>query len=454
MNRIAFAVLWIQIFILPWELFLTFQETAYLPRIGSLGRVVGLVLLPLVVLDVLDRGGKVRPLGAFHLFTIAFVWWAGMSLFWSLDPEETWVKVQTYAQLALLTWMIWELAPTQKRQRSLLAAYVLGAYVSTVDTIVQFFNGSLENSARFAATGFNPNDLGFTIVLAMPMAWYLALTQQGKLGRWLNLLYLPLGMTAVLLTASRGAFIPAVVSLLIIPLTLPGTHSWSMRGAILGLVLISVVVLQDVIPAYSWERLAATRAEIESGEFGDRSQIWKAGLQVFEQHPLAGVGAGAFGAAVEPILGDPRGAHQTFLSVLVGQGLIGLLLFLAMFVAAGAPVWRMPSLPRAFWSVLLLTLAIGLQPRTWDYRKPVWFILAVLATHAAQTEYGRSRAGALQWLSLRWRHRKETSTRPDHPWREHLLRRFDARERDARSGLPPLSGPRSTSSHRAGRGTA
>jgi O-antigen ligase len=124
---------------------------------------------------------------------------------------------------------------------------------------------------------------------------------------------------------------------------------------------------------------------------------------VFEEHPLAGVGAGAFGAAVKPILGEPRGAHQTFLSVLVGQGLIGLLLFLAMFVTAAASVWRMPSLPRAFWSVLLLTLAIGLQPRTWDYRKPVWFILAVLAAEAAQTEYGRSRAKALQWFFLRSR---------------------------------------------------
>jgi O-antigen ligase len=406
MNRIAFGALWVQIFILPWELFLTFQETAYLPRIGSLSRVVGFVLLPLVVLDVLDRGGKVRPLGIFHLVTAGFVWWAGMSLFWSLDPEETWVKVQTYVQLAILTWIIWELAPTQKRLRSLLAAYVLGAYVSTIDTLAQLFRGSLEDGARFAATGFNPNDLGFTLVLAMPMAWYLALERGGRLATSLNLLYLPLGMAAVLLTASRGAFIPALVSLLIIPWTLPA-HSWPMRGAILGLILASVLVLQDVIPAYSWERLSAARTEIETGEFGDRSQIWEAGLHVFERHPIVGVGAGAFEAAVEPILGAPRSPHQTFLSVLVGQGIIGLLLLLAMFAAAGASVWRMPSLPRAFWSVLLLTLAVGLQPRTWDSRKPVWFILGVLAAQGAATEHGRSGERALQRVSLRWRARRE-----------------------------------------------
>jgi O-antigen ligase len=406
MNRIAFGALWVQIFILPWELFRTFQETAYLPRIGSLSRIVGFALLPLVLLDVLNRGGKVRPLGLFHLVTAGFVWWAGMSLFWSLDPEETWEKLWTYAQLAVLTWMIWELAPTQERQRSLLWAYVLGAYVSTIDTLAQFLRGTLEDSIRFAATGFNPNDLGFTLVLAMPMAWYLALARRGKFATWVNLLYLPLGMTAVLLTASRGAFIPALVSLLIIPWTLPA-HSWPMKGAISGLILASVLVLQDVIPAYSWERLAAASTEIETGEFSDRSQIWQAGLHVFEEHPIVGVGAGAFGAAVEPILGAPRAPHQTFLSVLVGQGIIGLLLFLAMFAAAGAAIWRMPSLPRAFWSVLLLTLAVGLQPRTWDYRKPVWFILGVLAAQAAATEYGRSGSRVLHGVPLRWRVRRE-----------------------------------------------
>jgi hypothetical protein len=389
MNRIAYGLLWFQVFILPWELFRTFQETAYLPRIGTLGRIVGFVLLPLVFLDILDRGGRVRPLGLFHVATVAFVWWAGMSLFWSLDPEETYEKLWTYLQLAVFTWLIWELARTETRQLGLLQAYVLGAYVSAFDTVAKFLSGSLSHAARFAATGFNPNDLGFTLVLALPMAWYLALARRGKLVRWVNLLYLPIGMAAVLLTASRGAFIPAVVSLLIMPWTL-SKHSWPMRAAVCGLVLASALVLNNVIPVYSWERLAAATSEIETGEFSDRAGIWQAGVKLFQQHPVAGVGAGAFGAAVEPILGERRAPHQTFLSVLVGQGLIGLFLFFAMFAVAVAPVPRMPGLTRTFWTVILLTLAVGLQPRTWDYRKPLWFILGVLAAQAAATVYGRA----------------------------------------------------------------
>jgi O-antigen ligase len=412
MNRLAFGALWVQVFILPWELFRTFQQTADLPRIGSLGRVVGIVLVPLVVLDVLDRGGRVRPLSLFHVVTAAFVWWAGMSLFWSLDPEETWEKLWTYAQLAVLIWLIWELARTEERQMSLLQAYVLGAYVSAIDTLAQFLEGPLDDPTRFAATGFNPNDLGFVLVLAIPMAWYLALARRGKVATWLNLLYLPIGMGAVLLTASRGAFIPAIATLLIIPLTLPG-RSWPMKGAICCLLVASGLWLQSLIPEYSWERLANATGEVESGDFSSRAPIWRAGLRVFEEHPILGVGAGAFGAAVEPILGEARAPHQTFLSVLVGQGLIGLLLFLAMFVVVIAPVRWMPSLPRAFWSILLLTLAIGLQPRTWDYRKPLWFILGMLAAQAAVTESGRSGVRATLRASVRsrvWREDGESAT--------------------------------------------
>jgi O-antigen ligase len=400
MNRIAYGLLWFQVFILPWELFRTFQETPYMPRIGSLGRIVGFVLLPLVLLDVLDRGGRVRPLGLFHAVTGAFVWWAGMSLFWSVDPEETWEKLLTYAQLAVFTWLIWELARTETRQLGLLQAYVCGAYVSAFDTVAKFLDGSLSQAARFAATGFNPNDLGFTLVLALPMAWYLALAARGKLATWLNLLYLPLGMGAVLLTASRGAFIPALISLLIMPWTL-SKHSWPMRAAICALVLASALVLNNVIPVYSWERLAAGTSEIETGEFSDRAQIWQAGVEVFEHHPVAGIGAGAFAAAVEPILGDRRAPHQTFLSVMVGQGLIGLFLFLAMFATAVAPIPRMPGITRTFWTVILLTLAVGLQPRTWDYRKPLWFILGVLVAQGAATAYGLVQDRAVQPRRLR-----------------------------------------------------
>ena len=59
---------------------------------------------------------------------------------------------------------------------------------------------------------------------------------------------------------------------------------------------------------------------------------------------------------------------------------IGFVLFIGMFAAAIAPLRVMPTLQKKFWIIMLLTLFVGLLPRTWDYRKPVWFFLGIMAS--------------------------------------------------------------------------
>ena len=388
MSRLAFGALWLQVFLLPCELFLYMPEKVDFPQIGTLGRLAGLVALPLGILEVVRRG-KLRPVTKFHVWLGLFVLWSWMTVFWSFEPEATYNRAWTYLQLAALTWLIWELASTPDRQRALLQAYVLGAWVAVLDTIGNFLSGTVVATGRFAATGFGPNDLGFTLVLALPLAWYLSLIHTSKLMRWVNLLYMPLGIVGILLTASRSSLISAFLALSIVPWTL-SRHSGSVKWGFCLLLVLSGIAIQAFIPESSWTRLASATEEFETGSFNERDRIWQAGLQVFERHPIAGVGAGVFGIVVQPILGAPRAAHQTFLSVLVGQGLVGLTLFLAIFVAAFAPVRKLEPAQRAMWWVLLLTLAVGLQPRTWDYRKPLWFFLAVLAAQTSVVATSRS----------------------------------------------------------------
>jgi O-antigen ligase len=237
-------------------------------------------------------------------------------------------------------------------------------------------------TGRYAAAGFNPNDLGFTLVLAVPMAWYLGMTVEKPIWRWINRMYVPLGAAGLLLTASRGALIPGLVAFLIIPWT---ARELPRRGRTIILASLGIALLGAIYfaPSSSWTRLATMSTEIESGDFSSRGAFWKAGFEVFLQHPLLGVGAGAFETAVEPILGAGRAPHQTFLAVLVGQGVIGFLLFVGMGVAAFLPVRRFAPPEKKLWLVLLFTLLVGLQPRTWDYRKPLWFVVGVLAAQGA-----------------------------------------------------------------------
>ena len=386
MSKAAFWSLWCFVFVLPWDVL------TKLPVVGSVPRLVGLAASAVGVLYVLARR-RVRPLSWFHVFAILFVLWAGASGSWSIDPEATRTVFLTYLQLFVLTWLIWEVAWSSDRQRALLQAYVLGASVAAALTIHEYVSGMgvgvQTDVARFAALNQDPNELGLTLALGLPMAWYVSLSQAHRRSAWMWRLYLPIAIMAILLTASRGAVLAALVALAIIPWTL-GRLRVRTKAGLYALAAGSLLVASNFVPEASFARIASTPADIEAGYFGGRGAIWIAGLDVAREHPLAGVGAGGFEAAVEPTLHTEMVAHQVFLSILVEDGIVGFLLFVAMLAALLTPLRHLPSLQQRLSIVLLLTLAVGSMALSWDHRKQFWFVLGMLAVQAAQATARRT----------------------------------------------------------------
>jgi O-antigen ligase len=143
----------------------------------------------------------------------------------------------------------------------------------------------------------------------------------------------------------------------------------------------ATVAWKYVAPA-ALARLATTRAELEQGTLNSRKVVWKAGLHLFPLHPLGGVGAGAFEEAVVPFLGYQKTGHNTYLTVLLEQGIVGLSLFLLALVSVFFHILAAPQRERRFFTVLLVTLCLGLIPRTWQDEKQLWIILALLLSPA------------------------------------------------------------------------
>ena len=396
-SQAAFGLLWCFVLVLPWDVL------TQVPVLGSIPRLVGVVASAVGTLHILAKG-RVRPLAWYHVFALLFVLWAGVSSLWSIDPDATRTRFITYLQLAVLVWLIWEIAWSPERQEALFQAYVLGACVAAGATIHSYVAGAAWHShgtietARFAALNQNPNELGVTLALALPMAWRLGLAHRIGRAAWVWRLYIPLGITGVLLTGSRGAFLAALVALGIIPWTL-GRVGFNKKAALGALAAGSLALAITFVPDSSLERIKTTRADIESGYFGGRGAIWAAGLDAARERPLAGYGAGAFGAAVGPALHQDMDAHQVFLAILVEQGLIGLFLFLAMAAAVMEPLRRLPSIEQRFSIVLLLALALGSLSITWDHRKQFWFVLVVLAAQMARRPAtARSDGGHAPWV--------------------------------------------------------
>jgi len=257
-------------------------------------------------------------------------------------------------------------------------AYCLGAFVSIADLIRNFISGEQYENLRFSGGALNPNDLGLTLSIAIPMAWQLFLTRKGIV-RFIAAVYVPLALVAILLTASRSALPAAVAALIIIPLTLARQSGRSMVST--TALLVGAIVLASVlVPEYSWDRIATFRQEALRGTLSGRTEIWRAGLQVFQQRPVLGVGAGGFESAVEPLLGRQY-AHNLFIAILVEQGVVGLTVFGALIGACAWRVYRLPNFDRKLWAVVAMTWLVGAMSNGWQYRKTTWLLAGLIAAN-------------------------------------------------------------------------
>jgi O-antigen ligase len=326
--------------------------------------------------------GRLRRPSLVLFLALAFTMLNVLSLLWTIDAAASFVRLVTYGQLLGLAWLIWEFARTLEEQQSLMIAYCLGAYVCLIDLLRSFLAGErvANHGLRYSGLGFDPNDLGLMLALGIPMAWHVFLNRKGII-RFAAASYVPLAVVGILLTASRGAFLSGIVALSIVPLTLPRR---SLRSIVLvagGLIAAGSVAL--IVPQSSWDRILTTGDELRRGTLGGRGTIWAAGLQAFQDHVVLGAGAGAFEASVEPLLGPRAAPHNVFLAILVEQGIVGVLCFVALLAACGWTVYRLRGSERKVWVVMSFIWLVGAMSLNWQYRKITWLMFGLLSAQAA-----------------------------------------------------------------------
>lgn len=377
LERAAWILLCLFIFTIPWE------KGVWVPGVGTIARTLGIFAFVGGVAVLLRRRAGRMP-NVILLLAGVFVAWCATTYLWSVDQAATVARSITLAQLLAMMWLIWELCRSKERQRQLMGAYVLGAVAGCAITFVRYIQDIQTYYRRYASAGFDPNDFGMILALSIPFSLYLAI-RAGRWTRWCWYAAAMMAISTVLLTASRTSLIATFIALSF------AVWTWKKVGVLqrtasvcmMGYLVLSLV---QFAPGPSRDRLATIPAEVSKGSFNSRKQIWKSGARVWIQHPVFGIGAGAYPEAVRPELGTPeiKGfqyvAHNTFLSVLVECGLVGFALWSTLLGLLLFMIWVMPGPERALWAVMLAAWTAGVTTLTWEHYKTTWLLFSLITT--------------------------------------------------------------------------
>jgi putative inorganic carbon (hco3(-)) transporter len=301
----------------------------------------------------------------------------------------------------------------------IVAALLAGELVTVVVGIRQLY-GNTEELARWAdpnsvadgtiriyGTLENPNLLAGFLLPIVPLALVALLRWRQPLRRLYAAAGLGLGLVALVLTYSRGAWMGLVASLavLLLMLVLRQTRHWPplWRRLVPVLLLVLgtaalVLLVTQVEPLRV--RVLSLVAGREDSSNNFRINVWLAALKMIEARPWLGIGPGndAFNL-IYPLFQQPKfnalSAYSIPLEITVETGLPGLLALLGLVITAlrtGLAQWRSEG-PLALPALASVAIIAGLGVQgltdTIFFRPEVqligWFSLAVLAVNDSQS---------------------------------------------------------------------
>lgn len=204
---------------------------------------------------------------------------------------------------------------------------------------------TVEGRAVWNGAYANPNDLAGITLLMLGLCASMAVEERAGLARWGARIGIPLMAMLIAITQSRGAIVATAVFGFAVFWT-AGSAKLRLRAALAGLVALGAVLI--FAPQKMWDRFhGITQLESENAEdragaessARQRLEIWRVARTIAAEHPVTGVGIGAYPYAHAQtatrsqfswIAGGERDTHSTYLNVLCEVGVPGFLMFFGL----------------------------------------------------------------------------------------------------------------------------
>jgi O-antigen ligase len=318
-------VLLVVVAALPWQ-----DKLQYPNATLSVVKLLGLALVASYLLRAVRRNDLVR-LPPVLGFALAFGLVIGLALIASPEPSAGLQKAFRYVFFILFLFLMIQMVEDRRQAIRLLRVLVASCAAASLYGIVGFVTGTVERASGPIA---DPNDFAYMMAAVLPLALFLCAEDRRWRLAWVASTLLLLGATFA--TLSRGAVVGLAALLLWAILT--------RRIGLGGTLAVVVAAVLVVVAAFTFwastvEQRLTEKSKIAAANTESRAAFWQAAEEMWEDHPVLGVGPGRFPVEAEdyvknsPIELENPIVHNSYIEILVEAGPLALLLFLGMLGA-------------------------------------------------------------------------------------------------------------------------
>lgn len=266
---------------------------------------------------------------------LAFLGAATLSCLTALWPGYATENVGDLAKMVLTFFFLLNCATTERRLRGVMWVMVIGGLFPALGTLKNYLTGNMyEGRASWVGIFANPNEVAYALVILVPIAVYLA-TPRGWFVRLLMTAVSFLYAAAVYVTFSRGGLLALVAVIALI--------GWRKKKAWILVLTLLILGVGSMFASRFWTRDQDFSQLNGDATVEQRLATTQAGIAMFMDHPLLGVGFGCSVVAWPLYAPDnvyTRGAlvtHNTFIQALSETGMLG---FVPFVVLIGFSIWH------------------------------------------------------------------------------------------------------------------
>ncbi|MCB1152897.1 MAG: putative O-glycosylation ligase, exosortase A system-associated [Deltaproteobacteria bacterium] len=279
---------------------------------------------------------------------VAFLGTIGISIFGSFYASATLEKFMDIVRVIIMVVLVTHIVDSMAKLRitvwsillslALLATINFGGWAMGLYIIDNGGSGGIVGG--FLGDG---NDFALAMNVMMPFAIAFVFIEKSKWLKLLAIYVILIYIAAIVATYSRGGLLGLVAVFgMMFVLYIARTREWGKGLMLIIVAAILGVIALSVFAPDSFQKRMGTITEFEEDESAlGRLDAWEAGLRMLKDHPLFGVGAGAFPDAYgrkymppDAIEARWRAAHSLYVEISAELGFTGitLLMFLAFLI--------------------------------------------------------------------------------------------------------------------------